>query len=257
MHIFGITGPIGHGKTTFANALMQLEHPAVHMESSIIISEVANEWLATFPRELLLEAVDYKVLNTWLNNLATVTTHQLRRVEPDLLTVTEQDVQHHPELTQKLFMYLDLMRQGVVAMGETITEENKDRHRAMLQFLGGFLVARVDRGIWYDEIEQRIKKAEADGIKLYIVGGIRYPYDAEVVKRNGGTLVKLIRKDLPMREVDDVTERERGKIRVDTTVVSDATPNALGELAKALWQDYLLGDLLVEYNSNDFQPIVS
>lgn len=256
MHIFGITGPIGHGKTTLANALMNLEHPAVHMESSMIISSVANEWMATFRKELLIDPIDYNLLNEWLDDLAKVVSHQIRPVEGKALHITHDQVLAEPKYVYKLFMHLNLIRQGVIALGETITEENKDRHRTILQWLGGYLVYRVDKGIWYEEIERRLKQAEKDGVKMYVIGGLRYPYDAEVVKRNGGIIVKLVRADLPERELADVTEEHRAEIPVDTTIISDAEPAALEELVKSLYNDLLLGDLLPQYNSNDYQPLI-
>lgn len=257
MHIFGITGPIGHGKTTLANALMQLERPAVHMESSMIIGAVANEWMATFRKELLIDPIDYQILNDWFDDLARVVSQQIKPIKPELLHITHEQVLAEPKYVYKLFMHLNLMRQGVIAIGETITEENKDRHRTILQWLGGYLVHRVDRGIWYEQIEKHLQKAKADGVKLYVVGGIRYPYDAEVVRRNGGIIVKLVRADLPERELADVTEEHRAEIKPDTVVISDAAPAALDELIKSLYSDLLVGDLLPEYNSNDYQPLIS
>ena len=62
----------------------------------------------------------------------------------------------------------------------------------------------------------------------------------------------MVRADLPERELADITEEHRREITVDTTVISDARPEALPELVKALYQDLLVGDLLKEYNSNDF-----
>lgn len=256
MHIFGITGPIGHGKTTLANALMQLEHPAVHMESSMIISSVANEWMATFRKELLLDPIDYDLLNEWFNDLAAVVSRQIKPIDANKLHITHDEVLAEPKYVYKLFMHLNLIRQGVIALGETITEENKDRHRTILQWLGGYLVHRIDKGIWYEEIEKRMKLAADDGVKLYVVGGIRYPYDAEVVRRNGGIIIKLLRANLPERELADVTEEHRKEIQIDTTIISDAEPEALSELVKSLFDDLLTGDLLETYNSNDYQPLI-
>jgi hypothetical protein len=256
MHIFGITGPIGHGKTTLANALMILEHPAVHMETSMIIGSVANEWFATFNKNLLIDPINYNELNLWLDELARVVSNQIRPIDAYELHITHEQVLNEPKYVYKLFMHLNLIRQGVIALGESITEENKDRHRTILQWIGGFLVHRIDPGIWYEEIERRIKVAESDGILLYVVGGLRYPHDAEIIKRNGGKIIKLLRSDIPERELDDITEEHRNEIVVDTTIISDATPDALNEVVKAMYNDYLLGDLLTQYNSDDFQAMV-
>lgn len=255
MHIFGITGPIGHGKSTLANAMMRLETPSMHIESSMIISAVANEWFATFPKELLLDPIDYRILNRWMADLSRVLSQQVRHVEPNQLAITHEQVLSESKYYYKLFMHLNLIRQGVIPLGEAITESNKDKHRTILQWLGGFLVERVDPGIWYEEIENRLKAAKNEGVRLAVVGGIRYPLDAEIIRRNDGIIIKLVRADLPERELADITEEHRKDIKVDTTVISDAKPSGLEELAKAMFSDYINGDLLPQYNSNDFQPI--
>lgn len=256
MHIFGITGPIGHGKSTLANALMACEQPAIHIETSMIISAVANEWWATFPKELLIDPIDYDLLNHWMADLAKVVSQQIRPVQASQLKITHDQVIKESKYYYKLFMHLNLIRQGMIPLNESINKDNKDKHRTILQWLGGFLIARVDPDIWYEEIEKRLKTAAEQGVKLGVVGGVRYPADAAIIRRNSGIILKLVRKDLPERELADITEEHRNEIKVDTTVISDAKPAALGELAKTLWHDYLLGDLLPVYNSNDFQPLV-
>lgn len=255
MHVFGITGPIGHGKSTLANAMMKLEQPSIHIETSMIISAVANEWFATFPKELLIDPIDYHILNRWMADLARVLSQQIRNVEPSALAISHEQVITESKYYYKLFMHLNLMRQGVIPIGEAITEANKDKHRTILQWLGGFLVERVDPGVWYEEIENRLKSAAKEGVKLAVVGGLRYPYDAEVIRRNGGIIIKLVRADLPERELADITEEHRAEIKADTVIVSDAKPSALDELVKAMFQDFIMGDLLPKYNSNDFQPL--
>ena len=255
MRIFGITGPIGHGKTTLANALMSLETPAIHIEPSDIIAEVANEWFATFPKELLVDPIDYQLLNGWTTDLATVVSHQIKYVDPNQLRITHDQVIGESKYYFKLFMYINLIRQGVIPFAEPITTENKDKHRNILQWIGGFLVHRADQGIWFEHIERMLKKSAAEGVKLAVVGGVRYPYDAEVIRRNEGIILKLLRADLPERELADITEEHRNEIQADTTIISDSRPEAFKELAKIFYRDYLTGDLLKTYNSHDYQPL--
>jgi len=256
MRLFGITGPIGHGKTTLANVLMALESRAVHIEPSDIISEVANEWFATFPKELLVYPIDYQLLNQWTTDLATVVSHQIKYVDPNQLRITHDQVLGESKYYFKLFMYINLIRQGVIPFAEPIVLANKDKHRNILQWIGGFLVHRADRGIWFDHIERLLKKAEADGAKLGIVGGVRYPYDAKVIRRNQGIIIQLLRADLPERELADITEEHRREIKVDTTIISNFRQEALNELVKAFYNDALVGDLLPTYNSDDYQALV-
>lgn len=256
MQIFGITGPIGHGKTTLANALMTLTTPAIHIEPSDIIAEVANEWFATFPKELLVDPIDYALLNQWTTDLATVVSHQIKYVDPNQLRITHDQVIGESKYYFKLFMYINLIRQGVIPFAEPIVTANKDKHRPILQWIGGFMVHRTEQGIWFDHIARLLKKAEADGIRLGVVGGVRYPYDASVIRANGGIIIKLLREDLPERELADITEEHRNEIKINTTIISDSRPEAFNELVKIFYRDYLVGDLLPTYNSNDYQPLV-
>lgn len=255
MNLFGITGPIGHGKTTLAEALLKLENPSRHIETSTLVSSVANEWFATFPKELLIDPMDYSILDKWIDDLAKVVSHQLIHVMPHQLSFTRRDVLEQPKYYYKFFMHLNLVRQGVIGIGDPITVNTKERHRTILQWLGGYLVYKIGPGIWYDEIERQLHQAETEGVRLLVVGGVRYPYDANVIRRNGGKIIQLIRADLPERELADITEEHRHEIIPDTTIISDASPQALIELVKAFYQDLLLGDLLPQYNSNDFAPL--
>ena len=70
-------------------------------------------------------------------------------------------------------------------------------------------------------------------------------------------LVQLLRKDLPERETEDITEAHRHEIKVDTTVHSDASKAALAEAAAAMYDDLQNGTLLRKYNTDDFQGVVA
>jgi hypothetical protein len=252
MYIFGITGPIGHGKTTFAKALMQLSQPSELIETSAIIADVANEWFATFPAGLLIDPLDYQVMDRWIDDLARVVSHQIRPVRPTQLYFNHDQVLAESQYYYKLFMHLNLIRQGVIAIDDPISAATKERHRTILQWLGGYLVHRVDQGIWFDEIERRLKAAQAQGVRMCVVGGVRYPYDAEVIRRNGGLIIYLNRAGLPERELADITEEHRREIKPDTIVISEDGPDSLKELAKIMYNDLLLHDLLGEYHSGDY-----
>ncbi len=228
---------------------------SLHTEPSDIIAAAANEWLATFPKELLIDPIDYQILNRWLEDLAGVLSRQIRKVSPQKLYFTHEDVVSTPSNYLKLFTYFNLMRQGVIAIGEPITANNKDRHRNILQWLGGYLVTRAGKGFWFDKIEEIILDAKERGIQLHVVGGLRFPYDAAVIRRNGGKIIKLIRLDLPERELDDPTESQRHLIKYDVLFVSDSIQGTLSEAVRAFYHDLLLGDVMEQYRSSDFAPL--
>ncbi|MDX1766120.1 MAG: hypothetical protein R3313_04180 [Candidatus Saccharimonadales bacterium] len=256
MIVIGITGPIGHGKSTLASAFLNITSKSEHLESSMVITEVANEWLDKFPKELLINERDTKLLNRWMKDLADIVSKQLRPLNSRKLLIEKSMLKTEPEMYKQLFVYIDLLRQGVVPIGEKIDQDNKDKHRAILQWVGGYLVAKAHKGIWYEEIEKRLGAAEKRGVQLFIVGGIRYPYDAEVIRRNGGVIIQLLRKDLPERETEDITEIHRHEVKIDATIYSDASREALSEAALSIYDDIQNKTLLKQYNTDDFQGIV-
>ena len=162
MIILGMTGPIGHGKTTFAEVLSVLEPNTVHFESSQIIAEVANALQAALTD--IPDPYNVERLNNWLRALPVIML-QIAHVHCtyEQIKLHQTSMEEHPIEYQKLILHVENLQRNPALMKQQITKENKESYRPLLQWLGGYLVQRIDSGIWYNEIVRRIRKAAGAG----------------------------------------------------------------------------------------------
>lgn len=236
MIILGITGPIGHGKTTFADMINEIEPSTVHMESGLIIAEVADALHAYIPTPIQADDIDW--INEWLRSLPAILKNivHIDCDEKDVQFSSEQ-VQSNSVEYQKLVEHVESLYRDPDLAKQKITIENKKQYRSILQWLGGYLVNHVDSGIWYNEVARRAKLAEIDGIKLCLVGGLRFPADAEIMKAAGAKIAKIYRPEKVEADSTDPTERERNAIRSDTIVINNGNLENLRDLAKRFFAD--------------------
>lgn len=256
MILIGITGPIGHGKSTLAHALLEIEPRSIHMESSMLISEIANEWIKQLPDEIFDEKATVETLNPWIDTLAEIVSQNITQVDANQLRFPSDVLEKAPDEVEKLFMYLDLIHQGMIERRTLITEANKDKHRAILQWLGAYMVKKIGKGFWYEEIERRIHIAHQRGCHLYLIGGLRFPYDAEVIQRNKGVVLELRRTDVVERDMSDITESERTKIPYDAKVINNAGIDELHRLVPVLYEDVKHHTLKKKYHTSDYNKKV-
>ncbi len=100
MIIIGMTGPIGHGKSTFADALAEMEPSTVHLESSLVIAEVAN----AFQKALTDIPDPYNVerLNNWLRCLPPILAEIIHvNCSYEQLKLEQKSMEEHPIEYQK------------------------------------------------------------------------------------------------------------------------------------------------------------
>jgi hypothetical protein len=249
MIIVGVTGSIGHGKTTLAEYLAVAAPTHRHFETSDLINEVANDLRSA--NKSSPSSGDLIAINDWLLPLQAILT---KRVNVTLtsadLVLTPDRLAASPENYQKLFEYLDAMQAEPELQHTIIDAANKGSFRSLQQWLGGYLAGLHD-GIWYEEILQRVQALSAT--ELITIGGVRYPSDARIIRESGGSIVAVMRSELSDRDTTDLTERHRSQIIPDSVVYNDATLNQLATCARALYDDLRSHTLQREYRATTYE----
>lgn len=236
MIIIGMTGPIGHGKSSFAKVVIELEPSAKRLESSMIVAEVANGLHASTSN--IPEKDNIDAINVWLRPLPSILLGSVHtKTSFEQIKLKLEDIQSHPVEYEKLMLHLENLSRNPELLRQQITRDNKEAYRPILQWLGGYLVKKVDPGIWYKEIIRRVYELNNEGCKLVVIGGLRYPGDAQYVRTAGGKIIKVYRPGHLQYDMLDPTERERDDIVPDATIVSNGTLDDLKACATLVLQD--------------------
>lgn len=253
MTIVGVTGDIGHGKSTFAADLASFAESSQAFESSDIIMEVANQLRAKTsiqsPRTL-------EEVNDWLQPLPSILKTVVHQDVPfELVEVRQVDIKDDPASYAKLFDYLELIKQHPQLAATDLTPENKAQVRPLLQWLGGYLVKKVDNKIWYKEIVSRISYLPP--VELVTVGGLRYLSDAESIREIGGHILAVYRPDQGTLDANDVTEQQRAQIQPDSTIVNDGSLEDLRYCASVVLTDLKAQRLQGLYSAGELNASAS
>jgi hypothetical protein len=249
-YVLGITGNIGSGKSTLAAFLCDQEPSHARYETSELVAEVAEDFNRALSGELAFETTtdDIELVNQaliWF--IESISEKRHRDVPWSQLAVTKHAIASRPELFEKLFIYVGASKKEPQLLDARITSDNKDSYRALLQWLGGYLVARIGDSIWYDELFRRVNLYDADK-SLVVISGVRYPSDAQCVRDNGGIIIGV---DRPQLESDttDVTERGRSDITPDTIIINDGSLEQLQTTTEQLWFDIGAGKVKPTYKT--------
>ena len=249
-YILGITGAIGSGKSTLASLLTELESSHASYETSQLVGEVAEDFNRSLSGELAFETTTdtVELVNQaliWFVESISEKLHQ--EVTWNQLAITKHQIAAHPELFEKMFTYVDAAKQNPKLLDLRITADTKGDYRPLLQWLGGYLVARISDTVWYDELFRRIDLHDSDK-SLVVIGGVRYPSDAACIREHNGLIVGIER---PMHEADttDITERERSGIKPDIIVANNGSIAELQHTAEQLWFDLGAGKMQSRYGA--------
>lgn len=250
MFIIGITGAIGHGKTSLSDAFLRQIPAARSSESSELIARVADElnkqYVISRPT-----ADNNSAINAWLSNVPTIlrnVAHYNGVVTPIHIAPTH-NIKTDPDF-QKLAEYLEQVQQNHSLVTQTITVGNKETYRALLQWIGGYTTKHVNPTLWYDELLREAGRAETEGCSLFLIGGVRFPSDAQAIHGAGGQIIAIERPDIHERDSADSTEAFRSMIPIDSTVINDAKLGALDHVVVNLWKDLQEDDLKSRYQSS-------
>lgn len=248
MIIVGLTGGIGHGKTTFANLLASQAHSSRHYETWELVAEVATALRDSVQH--LPAPNDMPAINRWLSILTDIIAMHLHViVSYDSLKITERKLSKNPDHYEKLFVYLQAEQDGTIHPHDEITTETKELFRPLLQWLGGYLVIVCSNGIWYDELIRRITHERSHHYEIVTVGGVRYPADAERVRNAGGCVLEVHRPEAGDKDTKDLTERERALIKPDSLINNNGNLSELADCASLVMQDLRLRQLEESYTA--------
>ncbi|HSE29645.1 MAG TPA: hypothetical protein VLA77_03630 [Candidatus Saccharimonadales bacterium] len=230
--LIGITGAIGSGKTTFSDFLAAAEPSHTIYETWHVVGEIATAFNQALKAELEFETFKNKLelanqALIWLPDAISEYTHF--DLTWNQLAITKRDQLENSALYEKLWIYLDHVSKNPSLLNTTITTANKETYRPLLQWVGAYLVAKASKTIWYDEIFRRIELRDKD-TNLVIINGVRYPSDAEIVRKHGGKIIEIVRPQAKDK-VQDPTESSRNEIEADVIIRNEGNLDDLAQQA--------------------------
>ncbi len=221
-------------------------------ESREIVSEVADDFNRALSGELAFETTSepIELINQsliWFVEAINEKLHQ--NVTWNQLAITRRHLAAKPELFEKAFTYLTTAQEHPEILNTSITAQNKATYRPLLQWIGGYLVAKISSTIWFDEIFRRIDLHDGDK-NLVVINGLRYPSDAAVVRAHGGIILEIQRPLESEQDPRDITEVNRGDIKPDIVLLNNGSINELEAIAAKLWADLSISSYQKQYSAS-------
>jgi energy-coupling factor transporter ATP-binding protein EcfA2 len=248
--LIGISGPIGSGKSTVAACLATMQPDHALYETWYVVAEIATAFNEALKAELAYETTNNPIdlanqVLIWLPDA--ISEHLHHDVVWNQLAFSKLDTLTKPETFEKLFDYLTMVENKPSLLTTELTDETKETFRPLLQWLGNYLVVKLSKTIWYDELLRRIDLRDPT-TSLVIISGVRYPSDAEMVRSHGGRILSVERPGHDL-ETNDPTETKRADIKADSRIINNGTPDQLQVMVESLWNDIAAGRLEPAYSA--------
>jgi hypothetical protein len=222
MILLAITGGINNGKTTLAHDLALNFKYSRLLESSEIISRIADA--LNFSVAELPDPENLKSINDWLTRLPIFLKDQLDLNVPlSDIKIPQDDFTKYPERYSKLCLYLGNVKARPELSRQKINTTNKPDYRPILQWLGGYLVQKISPTIWFTEITRQTRLESAKNTELVVACAIKFPSEAELIRSVGGKILEIVRPGLALIDQHDYTESRRKQIKTDCVIKNNGT----------------------------------
>lgn len=251
MKIVGICGDIGSGKSTFAELLTSIDPGrSVHLETSQVIVELAdtfNAALGHVDRDKRASADNLALSREPIRALLPIVSRMAgRTLANEALDIEPADKTQNYQWYEKLDLYIDIARRSPTLLDQPITAENKSAYRPLLQWIGGYVLYKLENNLlWYEELLRRIALAGPD-VQLAALTAPRQPAEADYIRQWGGSIVKLERPALSADKTD-VTERLASAIVPDAEILNNGTVDDLARIARQVREDLFANHLSSSY----------
>lgn len=100
-----------------------------------------------------------------------------------------------------------------------LDETPKEVLRPVMQALGESLKAKFGRYVFIDQLKDRVKNLE-QAADLVIIDDLRFPFEADWVRSQGGKVIRIIRPELDGVVDNHVSETSVDEVMADATIIN-------------------------------------
>ena len=186
--IYGLSGPAGCGKDTFADFLV-FDRGFIKMSFAQKLKDMCG----------IAFDLNYLQLNTQEGKMTIFDSPKLLSKDAFAKIIREVGKTHS---TPEMIVKLD-------NLGKTLTKQNIKfkRPREILQFVGTEIVRAVDDNYWITVLEKHVTEAKQN----VVITDCRFPNERALISKLGGTLIRLKRNDNPIDAGNHATETSFGE----------------------------------------------